>query len=128
MMRRPDWEKRMVEIIDSHDYPFSYGKNDCCLFALDMVHAITGLHINHDYSWGNAHDANAILERTGGVIDIVDEFLMRIDRPVRGDIVAVDENGMQCLGVCMGNVYAIVTDVGIAYRPLQMDMISWSTV
>ena len=126
-MRRLDWEKQLATTIDDHDLPFHYGKNDCCLFALDIVYAITGRHLEHSYAWSNSREALSILHKTGGVVNIVDAMLARTDRLMRGDIVSIKQEGKDCLGVCMGAVSAFVTPGGIIYKKLPADFIGWRT-
>jgi hypothetical protein len=125
IVRRPDCEKQLVDVVDEHDAEFRYGKNDCCLFALDVVYAITGRHLEHSYNWSSCREAITILNKTGGVIDIVDSMLFRTDRIMRGDIVSINEHGKDCLGVCMGSVSAFVAPHGIVYKKVPANCIAW---
>jgi len=43
LMRLPDWEERLTEFLrERRDMPFTWGRNDCALFACDAVLAMTG--------------------------------------------------------------------------------------
>ena len=126
-MRRNDWEKRLVSTIQAHDAPFRYGVNDCCGFALDVVCAVTGARVDHDYRYTDKREALIILKRAGGVVGIVDGILNRTDRPMRGDIVADEYEGKFCLGVCMGAVSAFISPAGMEYKSLSNLSIAWRT-
>ena len=124
-MRCNDWEKRLVSTIQAHDAPFAWCGNDCCQFALDVVEAVTGRHVAHDYRYTNKRGALMLMKRAGGVVGIVDGILNRTDRPMRGDIVADEYEGKFCLGVCLGAVSAFISPVGMEYKPLSNLSIAW---
>jgi len=43
-MRRPDWDIRFNEyLIAVRDREFRYGVHDCCIFAADAIHEMTGV-------------------------------------------------------------------------------------
>jgi hypothetical protein len=49
MKRYEDWPQRLVAAIEAaRGRPFSWGAMDCCLFAADVVLAMTGV----DYAAG----------------------------------------------------------------------------
>src|SRR5262245_55752535 len=44
LVRRPDWEQRLVELVRTRrTTPYRYGVNDCATFAQDAVEAVTGM-------------------------------------------------------------------------------------
>ena len=125
VMRRNDWEKRLINTIQARDAPFKWAGNDCCQMALDVVEAVTGEPVAHDYQYTDKRGAINLMNRHGGVVGIVDGILDRTDNPMRGDIVADEHDGKFCLGICMGAVSAFISPVGMEYNPLSDESISW---
>ena len=124
-MRRNDWEKQLVETVSRHDAPFHYGSNDCCGFAHEVVYAVTGRRVDHDYQYTGKRDALRLLKRHGGVVGIVDGILDRTSNPMRGDVVADEHDGKFCLGVCMGHVSAFISPKGMEYKSLTGKSVAW---
>ncbi len=75
MTRLRDWQSKLAALIDERrDAPFSWGTNDCCIFAADAVLAQTG----HDPAEGlrehrDAKEAAGVLRAGGGVQKIASE-------------------------------------------------------
>lgn len=113
--RYPDWPKRLREFMDSRaTQPFSYGANDCCLFACDAVKAITGVDPAREFrGYIGKEEAEAVLGEHGGVDGIAERVTAQLgfqEIPVsflqRGDLViclsteptlcVIDLNGKPC--------------------------------
>ncbi len=63
------------------DTPFEWGSNDCCLFAADIVQAITG----HDFAasfrgtYSDAFGASSLLGSLGGIVKIASDRFDEIE-------------------------------------------------
>lgn len=115
MSRRvSNWPLLLDAFIESRRHvPFEWGRNDCCSFACDAVHVLTGITIGRRFrsQYDDAKSAVRLLKESGGVLGIAtDEFALYGFRPLltvllaqRGDVVVLDtpEHG-PALGVCLG--------------------------
>ena len=87
--------------------PFEWGKNDCVLFAADCVLALTGKDPAQGHrGYTTALQAARLLRRLGGVHALATAALgkqMSLAHASIGDIVVVNLNGIESLGVCNGS-------------------------
>lgn len=74
-------------------YPFEWGRSDCCTFAADWVHSITGLDpaecVRGRYS--SEAQARALMFERGGLTQMVSEEMDRLgfartSDPISGDV------------------------------------------
>ena len=85
--------------------PFQWGKCDCCLWAADVVLALTG--VDHAATFRGSYDsmrgAQRLLKSRGGLVGLLDSIssLRRAERPLRG-FVAVALVPSPTLGVVLG--------------------------
>jgi hypothetical protein len=111
--RLPDWERRLSQFIaDNRDREFAWGEWDCILFACAAAEAITGHDAAAAYrgQYSDEKGARAILRRLGQgtLLSTVDaNFAAKpVSYAMRGDLIW----HAGCVGVCLGNAAAFVTD------------------
>jgi hypothetical protein len=107
MARLHDWQTRFAEFARGRrDLPFAWGSNDCCLFAADCVEAMTGEDPAKDLrGYSTALQAARIVRAHGGMASFASSRLGPQVSPLManvGDVVLVDMNGRDALGVCNG--------------------------
>ena len=135
-MKRPqDWPSRLtVFLTEKRNQPFSWGSNDCCLFASDWISIITGKDHAADLrgTYDSALSAARVLSELGGVLGIASAVAERegwkeITAPFarRGDIVAEDAGHGPTLGVCAGAMSAFPGEHGLLFRPTSLCLKSW---
>jgi hypothetical protein len=107
MARLHDWQMRFAEFARGRrNEPFAWGSNDCCLFAADAVIAITGDDPAKDLrGYSTALQAARIVKAHGGMAAFASSRLGPQISPLManvGDVVLVDIDGRDALGVCNG--------------------------
>lgn len=108
MKRRPDWPERLIEFIEARRVrAFSWGKNDCAMFAADAVHSMTDVDIAKP--WRGYSDERGAIERikeVGGLRQWI-EVSGLTEKPKgfaqRGDVVLAILEGRDTVGVVMGD-------------------------
>ena len=131
MMRRQDWPERLFAHIEAaRGVPFAFGAHDCCLWAADAVLAMTDADPIEDIrgQWADEVSALRLLKERGGVEAMVTEYLGDPIAPAfaqRGDVVLHTMSGRDSLGVCVGDRFAAVADVGIEYVPMSAALKAW---
>ncbi|MFQ6249652.1 DUF6950 family protein [Yersinia enterocolitica] len=107
-MRYPDWQKRLTHVLQAaSERPFSWGENDCCLFAADCAFATCGIDplANYRGKYDSALSARkALLRGHGSIIGIFDSVFERVPLKLaqRGDIVVFSGEQGQTAGVIWG--------------------------
>lgn len=129
-MRPGDWATRMLAAIeDKRHVPFEWGKNDCALFAADIVAAITGKDFGKPYrgQYSNRDEAMATLKRChwSDLSAMVDAHLARSERPRRGDVVLVRGEEGDFLGIHLGQAIAAPGDKGLTLADTLGIITSW---
>lgn len=134
MRRRHDWPERLSECISAARHRrFEWGAHDCCLFAADAVRDMTGVDPASDYRGRYADKAGAfrILEEVagGGVESAAFRaFGDPLDGPLfaqRGDVVLIETERGDALGVCVGAHVAFAGENGVAFVPLEQAVKAW---
>lgn len=106
MTRRNDWRARLhAEITASQTRPFEWGSNDCALFAMRCVEAMTDENPAAPFAgtYKTARGAAAVIKRAGHA-DLV-EFAAAYFEPIHtcqantGDIAAVQTDDGPALGI-----------------------------
>lgn len=132
MNRRYDWASQMFSVIDAHtDSPFGWGSNDCCLFVARVVDAMCGTKHQEELCKHYSDEASALLyiEQSGGIDKAVETYIGKpqVDgRPARGDVVLIQHNNTQALGICVGCEIAVQTTDGISYVDRSALLKFWS--
>ncbi len=99
--RLDDWDLRLNELVaDRGNSPFSWGANDCILFACDCILAITGTDLAAEFrgKYRTRLQAARILKDFGGLERLADSFaakheIPRLEFPAlaqRGDVGLVE--------------------------------------
>lgn len=134
LMRFNDWPTRLHAAIEARrSMPFTWGKNDCCMFAADLVKAMTGGDIAAKWrgAYSDAVGAALAIKRGGGIAGLVEsvsaEFGLRelpsVAYAQRGDLVEIDiehtagDAAGPALGVCVGAQVAAAGEKGVVFVP-----------
>lgn len=127
-MRIDGWEKRLDTIIQSNQ-PFEWGANDCCMFAVRCVEAITGVDHGKKYrGYKTAVGAAKRLEKHGGVDGIATKCLgepKSVKLAKRGDVIMINSGDGYALGVCIGSKIAAVSKGGLTFIPMSQALKAW---
>lgn len=128
MNRLENWPTLLVDFIDARrDTPFVWGVSDCCLFAADAVHAITGIDFaaGRRGTYDDARGALALIEAAGGVAGLVPFDEIDTGYAQRGDVVMLDMDGRDVLAVHLGDVIAGQGPDGITRVALSAARRAW---
>jgi len=128
---RQDWPEILAYRVESMvGVSFEWGKTDCCMFAADIVAAMTGIDYAAEFRgrYKTMRGAARLL-RKKSLVEIMDGKLHRTKHPKRGDVVLIDETITQqpipALGVCLGRHIVLMGDDGIEYLPVGTETIAW---
>ena len=131
LVRLPDWQTRLEAFVRQRQHlPFAWGSNDCCLFAADAVLAITG----HDLAPGlrgaysTPQQGLRRVAARGGVQAIACKALGAATGPLRarvGDIVLVQIDGQDALGLCNGTSVLGPSAAGIVAMGMGSALAAW---
>jgi hypothetical protein len=129
-MKRADWLDKMWETIEAHEgRAFAWGVDDCCLFAARVYDAMHDTHHAEALAARYHDEASALeyIETQGGIGPAVCEYLgeMRRTRPMRGDVVLVENAGREMLGICTGRAVAALGPDGPVTLPKASVMGVW---
>ena len=134
-IRHFDWDRRLRQAIEaSRGQPFRWGAHDCCLFAADLVHAMT--------SWDPAAslrgcyhseiEAAHLIRTRGGIRALVSEMLatdyFRPTLAMRGDVVLMRPlmpGHLEQLGVCVGDSAVVAAETGLLHRNMNRALCAW---
>ena len=131
-MRRHDWSSRLYYQIDAHKaLPFSWGSNDCCLFAARVVDSMCDTDHEGTLREKYQDEASALeyILRSGGIAEAVDTFIGKHKtegRPVRGDVVLFNGSNGETLGICLGRYIAAMGRDGVVYSDRGSVICYWS--
>ena len=132
MRRLPDWPERLAAHLHAaRARPFCWGTHDCCTFAADAVHAITGW----DYMaslrarYFSGLQAARVLREGGGLRQMVSDRMgpmVRATHATRGDVVVFDtqRNG-EALGICVGAQFAAPAAWGLCLFDMNVALAAW---
>ena len=129
--RLPDWQTRFAALCAQRRHqPFVWGVNDCCLWAADAVHAITGHDFAQDWrgQYDDAASAARVLHRLGGVGAIASAALgapVPLSRATVGDVVLVQQDGRRALAVCNGAASLATGPAGLIAIGLDAALSAW---
>lgn len=128
-MRLDGWEGRL-ELMLGQVGPFEWGTNDCCMFAVSAVEAITGVDYGKPYrGYKTQRGAATRLLKAGGVEAIATKALGEPKSrklAKRGDVVSLFSDEQISLGVCIGDKIAAVSDNGLVLIPMNQAINAWS--
>lgn len=130
MNRIENWPTLLAEFIDSRrELPFAWGERDCCLFAADAVEVITGTDFAADYrsTYDSALSAHRVIAAAGGVPALVPFDEVEPSYAQRGDVVLLEQDGRDCLGIHLGHVIAGQGPDGLTFLPPNNAVRAWRT-
>lgn len=129
-MRRNDWHTRLAEFArERSSMPFEWGRNDCCLFTVDAVLALTG--VDHGAAfrgYDSALGAERLLKRHGGVRDLATDALGEPVAPAFaavGDAVLILNEGRELLAVCNGTTALAAGADGMVTMDMSDALAAW---
>lgn len=134
LKRLADWPDHLARVIDgARNTPFTWGQNDCCLFAMDCVEAITGTDIAQPYrGYNTMREGVVLLKRCGGVTGIAETEAKNYNIPEikpltmqRGDVVLFDIGRGDTLGICGGQYIFAPGEDGLIGFPLEQAQRAW---
>ena len=112
IVRKDNWPKYLYEFIDSRrKVPFKYGENDCALFAADAIKAIS-----YDVDFGEPYRGKydsyvgyvKLIKEINGCVCLEALATSLLGQPCptkyvkRGDVVLIQIENRQSLGICIG--------------------------
>jgi hypothetical protein len=143
LIKKEHWHTRAFDTFlrERATTPFTWGDNDCCTFAADAIHAITGTDIAADFRGKYTTEIGAlraIAKVTGGttVADAAaycaaKHGLVEHTYPLmakRGDLVVLDNDGNLIAGVVHlnGRHVISVSESGAVRLPITSIVRAWS--
>lgn len=128
-MRLIGWESKLNQAIEETG-EFKWGTNDCCMFVVRVVEAITGEDHGKPYrGYKTAKGAASRLLKHGGVEGLATKEFGEPKRPLlakRGDVVSLETNAEIVLGICVGDKIAVVSEGGLITLSMKNAIKAWS--
>lgn len=122
MKKLPNWQSMFDSFIENNDFPFEWGKNDCCKFSNAIIKQITGKDlIPEELKWHDEESAMKAIASYGGDLETSIEKACEakgvgeIDKAFMtcGDLVVYKQNDSHLVGICNGFGILTPTDDGI---------------
>ena len=131
-MRIQGWESKLEEYIEAQrQTPFTWGENDCVLFAANAVNLIIDRDLSADIGKYGAYDkagaVDIIREHGGSIKGIFDAYLIRrlIKSAQRGDVAVVKIDGREAAGIVTGRYVVCKTPEGVGFVSLDNAVAIW---
>lgn len=130
-VKLPNWQALLCDFITARMHvPFSWGLQDCCLFAADAKTAATGSDPAQNIrgSYSDAKSAARTVRRLGGMRAIGDNAFGSPVDPVSaslGDIGLVENEGRECLAVFGGQFFHAPAERGLTILPVEQCKRAW---
>ncbi|MBS0427612.1 MAG: hypothetical protein JSR41_10040 [Proteobacteria bacterium] len=129
-MRTRNWQAALSTFIaERRSTPFAWGSNDCCLFAADAVHAMTGVDPAAELrGYSSALDAARLVEARGGLARIAAGALGEPVAPVFasvGDVVLIENEGRELLALCNGTTALAPGELGLVVLGMDAAKAAW---
>ena len=133
-MRNKDWPEKLVTYLQENlDTPFKWGTFDCCLFAANAVHAMTGKDFAEPFRGKYTTEkgaAKALIKYGNGDIKSTLNAIFGPLKPRlnagRDDLVLVETDTGDALGVVASGKIWVATLNGLATMPLNRALGCWS--
>lgn len=122
MKKLPNWQAMFDSFVENNNFPFEWGKNDCCKFSNALIKQITGKDlIPKKLKWHDEESAMKAIESYGGDIETSiekacnEKGVGEIDKAFMtcGDLVVYEQNSSSLVGMCNGFGILTPTDDGI---------------
>ena len=130
-MRVHDWPERLALAVEAErQASFQWGVHDCCLFAADVVLAITGTDHAAIFRgrYDSEHGAMRLIAGHGSIEALITGLLGPAAHPSRagrGDVVLADLALGPTLGICLGNECAFKAPEGLLFQPRAVAHLAW---
>lgn len=129
-MRRADWQSRLAEFARERlVMPFEWGRNDCCLFTVDAVWAMTGQdHAITFRGYDTALGAERLLKANGGVRGLATKAWgepVPVAFAAVGDPVLMLNEGRELLAVCNGTSAISAGPDGVVALDMSAALAAW---
>ena len=138
MKKLPNWQAMFDSFVENNNFPFEWGKNDCCKFSNALIKQITGEDlIPKKLKWKDEASAMKAIASYGGDLErsiekaCNEKGVGEIDKAFMtcGDLVLYEQShGSYLVGMCNGFGILTPTDDGInvvdcslAYRVWRFD-------
>lgn len=122
MIRKDDWPEILAAFIDARRVrAFSWGENDCALFAADAVLGMTGVDLAEKLrGYKTASGAARKIKAAGGMRQLASSLTEKHPGMAqRGDVVLVEIDGRETFGIVAGNAKWCAPGVdGLVFRPM----------
>jgi hypothetical protein len=130
MKRKWAWPEILAaQLKEARNKEFEWGKHDCCLFAANVVKAITGKDYAKDFrgKYHSEKEAEELIQAAGGLEKIVSSFLPSIPplTAQRGDVLMFLTPMGPALGVCGGDKGFFVLKKGLISIPIRKCQKAW---
>jgi hypothetical protein len=131
-LKLENWPVALNDFIDARrDTAFVWGTTDCCLFAADAVEAMTGTDYVADYrgTYTDAKGALRLINDAGGLSAFVPKSFEEVEPGYaqRGDVVLLEIDDRNSLGIHLGAVIAGQGEAGIVFVPTALAQRAWRT-
>ena len=123
MKKLPNWQLMFDSFVENNNFPFEWGKNDCCKFSNALIKQITGEDlIPKELKWHDEESAMKAIESYGGDIETSiekacnEKSVGEIDKAFMtcGDLVVYEQSPNSfVVGMCNGFGILTPTDDGI---------------
>tara|TARA_R100000734_G_C3319162_1_gene114478 strand:+ start:7067 stop:7480 length:414 start_codon:yes stop_codon:yes gene_type:complete len=137
MKKLPNWQAMFDSFVKHNNFPFEWGRNDCCKFSNAVIKQITGQDlIPQQLKWHDEESALKAIKSYGGNLEnsiekaCNEKDVGEINKAFMtcGDLVLYSQNGSVLVGMCNGFGILTPTDDGIgvvdcdtAYRVWRFD-------
>jgi len=131
MTRKPDWALWLDALVTARLFePFSWGSNDCALFAADAVQAVTGTDLAQAIrGYRGPRQALRVLADHGGVRAIACAALGNPHEDIidsrDGDIAMIVSGKREALSLVYGGMAVAPGPDGLHWVPLPNALCAW---
>lgn len=118
-MRLHDWALRLESLIDDRLHTrFSFGQHDCCMWACDVVRAVTGRDPVADLrgTYSTEEEASAVMDAGGGLEAMAEARFGPEIKPLAaaaGDVGIIDTDLGPALVACGGSTWLAASGFGV---------------
>ena len=132
--RLPNWpEAFAAALAHVQNTPFEWGKNDCCLFACNVVEAITGTDLAGPFrGYKNRAEAFKVIKGYGGIGKLAESVAQKYGIPEieplkarRGDVCLFNNGNGETLGICRGDLVLAPSKEKLDGLPVSKVLRAW---
>lgn len=131
-MRLHDWQMRYAALVQERlAAPMVWGQHDCCLWASDVVLALTGVDPAASLRGQYVSEKQALrLVRSLGGLEAIASAALGVSKSAAlaqiGDVLLLTQSGRSLLAVCNGGHALAVGEQGLQIAPLPLRGKAWS--